>query len=211
MGFDERHIESMFSSTGKANGYAYLAEIRVARGGEDKQALEFVEKGLKFDGMSIWLMRLRIHLLRRLNPSDHETVRNTLDDYAAISGTKYDVELSFELAKETYMEGKVREARLLFKELGRRAENHPRKLIPREQEDRWIENGNAKRLTGTIIKLPTSELYGRIHTNFPQPYGDTLVVRRPDLQYASPRVGDRVNFEIVFNMLGPEVSRVRRL
>jgi tetratricopeptide (TPR) repeat protein len=210
LGFDERHIERMPSPTGKANGYAYLAEIRVAHE-KDKEALEFVEKGLKFDGMSIWLMRLRIYLLRRLDPSDHATIRSTLDDYAAIKRTKYDVELSFELAKETYMEGKVREARLLFKELGRRAENYPRKLIPREQEDRWIEAGTAKRLTGTIVKLPTSELYGRIQTSFPQPHGDTLVVRKPDLQYANPRVGDRVNFEIVFNMLGPEVSRVRRL
>ena len=210
LGFDERHIDRVFSPTGQANGYAYLAEIKEAHG-EDKAALELVEKGLKFDGMSIWLMRLRIHLLRRLNPSDHETIRNTLDDYAAISATRYDVELSFEMAKETYIEGKVREAKLLFKELGRRAENHPRKLIPREQEDRWFEVGNAKRLTGTIVKLPTRELYGRIQTNFPQPHGDSLVVREPDLQYANPRVGDRVNFEIVFNMLGPEVSRVRRL
>jgi hypothetical protein len=210
LGFNERHIERMLSPLGKANGYAYLTEIKVAHG-EEKEALEFVEKGLKFDGMSIWLMRLRIYLLRRLNPSDHKTIRNTLDDYAAISGTKYDVELSFELAKETYIEGKIREARLLFKELGRRAENHPRKLIPREQEDRWIEAGNAKRLTGTIVRLPIGDSYGRIQTTFPQPYGDSLIVRKPDLQYANPQVGDRVNYEIVFNMLGPEVSRVRRL
>lgn len=209
LGFNETHIERLPTPIGKANAYAYLAEIKVAHG-EDKKALELVEEGLKFDAMSIWLMRLRIYLLRRLNPSDHETIRRTLDDYAAISTTKYDVELSFELAKETYIEGRVQEAKVLFRELARRAENNPRKLIPRE-EDRWIESGKPKRITGTLVRQPTTELYGRIQTTFPQPYKDLLVVRKQDIHYANPMQGDRVNYEIVFNMLGPEASRVRRL
>lgn len=210
VGFNETHIEKLENRLGKANGYAYLAEIEVAND-RFKEALRFAEKGLAFDGMSIWLMRLKVYLLRRLFPDDHKAIRHTLDDYACISGERYDVELSFELAKETYIEGNVREAKALFRELGRKAENHPRKLIPRDPEDRWIEGGSAKRLNGTIMKLPTADLYGRIQTTFPQIYRDPLILRKQDLQYANPKVGDRVSYEIIFNMLGPEASRVRKL
>jgi hypothetical protein len=212
LGFDETHIEKIQNRVGKANGYAYLAEIKIAQGNL-KDALKLVEKGLLCDGMSIWLMRLRVSLLRKLSPDDHKSIVETLDDYAAVSIEKYDVELSFESAKETYMAGDIVEAKKLFRDLSKKAANHPRKLIPREPEDRWIEKGKPKRLNGTITKLPTENLYGSVQTTFPRTFADSLIVRKPDLRYAvpSPSVGDRVSYEIVFNMLGPEASKVNRL
>jgi hypothetical protein len=123
---------------------------------------------------------------------------------------KYDIELSFELAKEMFMQGRIIESRRYFRELFSKAQNHPRRIVPREPEDRWIENGTARRLTGTIINMPTEDRYGFIQITSPV-YRTTIIVRKKDLQYKNPNAGDRVTLEIVFNMLGPEASRVRSI
>ncbi|MCL5877549.1 MAG: SIR2 family protein [Candidatus Bathyarchaeota archaeon] len=208
--FDELQIEQMSDLIGKANGYAYLAEIRYS-GDHLPDALRLVDKGLSFDPLSIWLMRLKVSILRRQSPGNHNIIRNTIDDYAAIAPEKFDIQLAFELSKETYADGNVREAKIKFRELTRKAENHPSLLTHREPEDRWYNGANPQRLSGTITKLPTTDLHGKIKTTFPQIYEDLLVVRKQDLQYDNPRVGDRVSYEIIFNMLGPEASRVRKI
>jgi len=208
IGFNESHIEKIGDRIGKANGYAYLAENEISRG-RFKEALTLVMKGLGFNGMNIWLMRLRVKLLRRLSPDNHGAIMETLEDYSAISNERYDIELSFELAKETYMSGRIQEAKRLFKTLFLRASNHPRRLIPREPEDRWIEGGTPMRLTGTITKVPTEDRYGAIETTFPAPFRGSMVVRERDIQFENAKVGDRVTYEVVFNMQGPEASRVR--
>ena len=210
IGFNESQIEEMGNVIGKANGYAYLAEIRFAKDQLD-QALVLTDKGLLIDPLSIWLMRLRVSILRRKYPGDHKNIVEILDDYSSISSEKYDVELSFELAKETYMNGNVRLARTKFREVSRKSENNPRLLTHREPEDRWYEGTTPKRLTGTLIKAPTFDLHGKIRTNFPQAFEDQLIVRRQDLQYDNPMIGDRVSYEIIFNMLGPEASRIRKI
>jgi len=207
--FSESDIVRIGTRIGKANAYAYLAENEAARG-DLRKAMEYVEKGLKLNGMSIWLMRLRVSLLRKLFPDNHLEIMKILDDYAAVSNEQYDIELSFELAKEIYMSGRVRESRSLFRELYGKARNHPRRLIIRDFEDRWREAGKPKRLTGTIIIVPTEDRYGSIETTFPTIHRDTIVVRKKDLQFKDPKVGDRVDYEMVFNMFGPEASRVRR-
>ena len=210
IGFNETHIEKIQNRIGKANGYAYLAENKIARR-QFKQALELVDKGLKFDGMNIWLMRLRVALLRKLSPDDHDAIMATLDDYAAVSSERYDIELSFELAKETYMLGRIREARWRFRTLYRKASHHPRRLIPRDPEDRWLEKGKPVRLRGTITKVPTEDRYGYVQTTFPETFKGTMVVRKKDIQYENVKAGDRVSYEVIFNMYGPEASRVRSL
>ena len=210
VGFNENQIEQIENRIGKANGYAYLAEIRYANE-QLEEALRLTKKGLSFDPLSIWLMRLCISILRRQTPGDHKTIRSMLDDYTAISAEKYDVELSFELAKETYTDGNVKEAKIRFRDLTKKAENYPRLVTHREPEDRWYVGANPKRLKGTIIKTPTLDLHGKIQTNFPEIYKDLLIVRKQDLQYDNPMVGDRVSYEIIFNMRGPEASRVRKL
>ena len=210
IGFNETHIEKIQNRIGKANGYAYLAENKIARK-QFKYAFELVEQGLKSDGMNIWLMRLRVALLRRLSPDDHDAIMSTLDDYAAVSHERYDIELSFELAKELYMLSRIREARREFKKLYRKAAHHPRRVIPRQPEDRWMEKGNPLRLRGTITKAPTEDRYGYVATTFPQTFRDAMVVRKKDIQYEDFKEGDRVTYEVIFNMYGPEASRVRSL
>jgi hypothetical protein len=155
---------------------------------------------------------LTVKLLRLLFPDDHDTIMNTLDDYAALSEKNFDIELSFELAKETYISGRVVEARALFRRLGFKAAHHPRRLIPRDPQDRWIEKGKPMRLTGTLVKVPTEDRYGTVYTTFPAPFTDYLVVRERDIQFKEPppHRGERVSYEVMFNMLGPEASRVRR-
>lgn len=209
IGFNETHIERIGSRIGKANGYAYLAEIKMAQR-HFQQALRFVEQGLKHDGMNIWLMRLRVTLLRRLSPDDHNAIMSTLDDYAAIFKERYDVELSFQLAKELYMIGRIKEARRTFRTLFRKARHHPRRLRIRP-EDRWMEKGKPVRLRGTVTKVPTDDRYGSLETTFPRMFLDYMVIRKRDIQMEGVKVGDRVSYEIVFNMLGPEASKVRSL
>ena len=209
LGFNETHIEKIQNRIGKANGYAYLTENKIAHR-HFKQALELVDKGLKFDGMNIWLMRLRVTLLKKLSPDDHDAIMATLNDYTAVSNKRYDIELSFELAKETYILGRIAEARRKFRTLYRRASHHPRRLIPRE-EDRWMEKGRPVRLKGTITKVPTEDRYGLVQTTFPETFEDTMVVRKKDIQYQNVKAGDRVSYEVIFNMRGPEASRVRSL
>jgi len=210
IGFSEIDIEKIQNRVGKANGYAYLAENKIARQ-QFKHALELVEKGLKFDGVNIWLMRLHVALLRKLSPDDHNTIMATLDDYAAVSNKRYDIELSFELAKETYMSGGVGEARKKFRRLYQRARHHPRRLIPRKRVDRWIEKERPVRLRGTITKVPEEDRYGYLQTTFPEIFRDVIVVRKKDIEYDNFKVGDRVSYEVIFNMYGPEASAVRSL
>lgn len=210
MGFDESSIDRIASRMGKAIAYAYLAESLIGRGLLD-QALQSVEKGLEFDGMNIWLMRLRVALLRRLSPEDHAAIASTLDDYAAVSRERYDLELSLELAKETYMSGMIKEARLMFRRLRKKATHHPRRLRIRDPEDRWMIEGEPMRLRGTIIKMPTEDRYGYLQTTSPHIYEDRMVIRKKDIQFENAREGSRIFYEVVFNMYGPEASKVRSL
>ena len=210
IGFNETHIKKIQSRIGKANGYAYLAEDTIARQ-HFKDALRLVQKGLEFNGANIWLLRLRVGLLRRLYPDDHDKIMSTLDAYAALSRQKYDIELSFELAKEMYMLGRIQEARNEFKKLFKKARHHPRRVIPRDPEDRWIEKGNPVRLRGTIMKVPTEDSYGYVQTTFPDTFKGAMVIRKKDIQYENAKEGDRVSYEVIFNMIGPEASRVRSL
>jgi hypothetical protein len=213
MGLNESKIELISSVVGKANGYAYIAEIQALKDTitDSKAALSIVEKGLLLDPLSIWLLRLKASLLRKINPGDHKEIRSVLDDYAAQSFEKFDVLLAFELAKETYMEGRIKEARSGFRDLSRKAENNPRLLTHREPEDRWYDGANPKRVTGNIIKVPTNDVHGRIRTDSPRMFEDVLIARRQDLQYFNQLAGDRVSYEIIFNMLGPEASRIRKV
>lgn len=208
IGFDETHIEKIGNRIGKANGYAYLAETKISRG-RLTNALKLVEQGLNFDGNSIWLMRLRVHLLRRLSPDNHDAIMKALDDYWSISHENYDIELSFELAKEIYMLGRIGEAKAMFRRLFSNARHHPRRYIPRDPLDRWIEKGAPVRLTGTISQAPTEERYGYVRTTFPTTHRDSVAVRFRDIRFENPRKGDRVSYEIIFNMRGPEASKVR--
>ena len=211
-GFSEADIEKISDRVGKANGYAYLTEIEISRKNYPK-ALNLVKRGLLFDYNSVWLMRLYVQLLRRLSPDDHDAIGEILDDYLAISIEAFDIELSFELAKETYMSGKIGEARFLFNTLFSKAKHHPRRYIPRETIDRWVVNGAPMRINGTIVRAPTEDRYGLLRTTFPATHSDNLVVRLKDMQYdvPPPRIGDRVSYELVFNMRGPEASRIRRI
>jgi hypothetical protein len=211
IGFNETHIARITDSIGKANGYAYLAEQAISNGSLH-EAFAFVEKGLKSDAENIWLMRLHVKLLRLLFPDNHDAIMNTLDDYVVMSDKSFDIELSFELAKETYISGRIQEARVLFRQLGFKAVHHPRRLIPRDPQDRWVEKGKPVRLTGTLVNVPTEDRYGKVCTTFPSNFKDYLVVRERDIQFKEPppHRGERVTYEVMFNMLGPEASRVRR-
>jgi tetratricopeptide (TPR) repeat protein len=210
VGFTENDVERITDTIGKATAYAYIAEHYIHKK-EYEKALECVEKGLLIDFQNIWLMRLRINLLRALQPDNHDEILNTLDDYEAQKNGKYDIELSFELAKETYMAGRIREARTLFKELSFKSAHHPRRLIPREK-DRWTQQGKAVRLTGTLVELPADDRrYGSVYTTYPLAYKDRVVVRAQDIKTLNPYVGQRMTYEIIFNMLGPEASRLRCL
>ncbi|MHA1409504.1 MAG: SIR2 family protein [Candidatus Odinarchaeia archaeon] len=208
--FNESDIEGLQTDRSKAQSYAYLAQTRYYEN-RLTDAQKYINKGIKYDEYNIWLMRLYVLVNKELYPSEYYRISDVLEKYKKIKHEKYDIELSFELAKVTYMSGDIREARMLFNELFNNAKNHPRRFIPRVNLDRWFDEGIPKRAIGTITDIPKFKSYGRVETNIPNTHRDNMIVRMQDIEYSNPQIGDRVSYEIIFNMKGPEASKVRKI
>lgn len=202
---DKSKVEQITDAVGRANGYAFMALREMSRASYG-EALKLVERGLNEDRANLWLIRLHVQLAKSLTNGDWEARRVALRDYEPLAAKKFDVTLTFELAMQKYADGDPIGGDRLFKTLGERARNHPMYLTPSE-ENRWKESGRPRTFTGTLIEVPAGPRdWGRIDCpNFPRP----MPVRRKELMWADPQGGERVSFEIIFNMAGPQASRVR--
>lgn len=201
-------IQQITERVGKGNAYAFLAE-REVRQRKLGKAFTLVKKGLEEDSSSLWLIRLHVILLRQISPDDQESIRKALDDYVKIASKRFDVRLSFELAMESFKSGDFRNAMKLFRELGQRTRYHPMRLTPSPQ-NRWLEKGEVKEFFGTVVEPPRYGSYGRIEiTSLPE-FKGTLPVRYQDVEFLA-RGGEKVAFGIIFNMVGPQASRVRKV
>jgi len=205
---DPFKIEQITERVGRGSAYAFLAE-REIRQGNSENAFSLVKKGLKEDPSSSWLIRLHVILLRRMSPDDQEAIRRSLDDYVKIAHKRFDVRLSFELAMETFKSGDFKNAMKLFQELGQRTRNHPLRLTPSPQ-NRWSENGEVKEFLGIPVEPPRYGKYGRIEVTSLPEFKGTLPVRHQDVEFPY-KGGERVAFSIIFNMVGPQASRVRKV
>lgn len=204
---DQHKIEQITERVGKGNAYAFLAE-REMRQRNLEDAFALVKKGLQEDSSCLWLIRLHVTLLRKMSPDDQESIEKALENYVKIIDKRFDVQLSFELAMETFKSGDFRYAMKLFRELSERTRRHPMRLTP-SLHNRWLEKGEAKEFFGVMVEPPTYGKYGQIQVTSLSGFRKTIRVRRQDIE-SQYKGGERVAFSIIFNMIGPQASRVRK-
>ena len=204
---DETKIARIKVHIGKAAAFAFLAEKEIRRSNYSK-AVELVQKGLREDPISLWLIRLNVMLIKKKAPEDLENIKRALQDYLRIENKRFDVPLSFELAMTTFKSGDTRTALHLFKELDERTKDHPMRLT-QDPENRWTEKGELKEFFGTLIEVPTFGKYGKIECTSLPGFRGPISVRKQDIE-GTFHGGERVSFGIIFNMVGPQATRVRR-
>lgn len=203
---DYAKVQQINNQLGKAVGCAFLAEQEI-RKGNFSLAFQQVTVGLQADPTCLWLIRLQVKLLRKLRPDDAASIRTALDKYVRIADQRFDVDLSFELAMELFKSGDYKSAMKLFHELEERTKNNPNRLTPLT-ENRWVEHGRPKEFLGFIEEAPRFGKYGKIHCTTLDSFYGTISIRPQDI---GPLFGgERVAFEIIFNMSGPQASNVRK-
>lgn len=203
---EPKKIERLKSRYGTGNAYAYLSWFEEERNNLD-MAFQLTKKGLAEDSSSLWLIRQNVRLMKRLNPSAHSAILDSLKPYINIMSKKYDVQLSFYLAMELFAAGRLRESQQIFKELSEQSKANPRRLTP-SSENRLYFNGAVKEFVGILSAVPKLSGLGRINS---ADFGDWLggiPVRGNDIQFDA-KGGETVFFSIIFNMIGPEASFVR--
>jgi tetratricopeptide (TPR) repeat protein len=205
-GFNEVDAASLFERAHNANGYAFLAGEK-AESGDLKEALRLVDEGLKRDKRSIWLIRTRVELLKKLCPEDLDEMYDTLTMYRQVSDRTYDLQLAFELAKLQFVSEEWEPSKSTFSELKSKSKGYRNRLIP-SPRDRWLENGKPKVFLGVIARPPTIEEWGELRSTVP-PIPVLIPVDHKQMGYERWSKDERVAFEIVFNMVGPQASNVK--
>jgi hypothetical protein len=110
---------------------------------------------------------------------------------------------------QRYFDGNPTDGDRLFAILGERGRDYPGFLTPQE-ENRWKEEtGGTKIFRGRLVESPSDvRSWGKIEC---QGFPKLIPVRRRELLWQSPQAQERVNFEIIFNMAGPQASNVRAI
>jgi len=203
LGFTEADAQAVFERNNNANGFAFLADFKI--GTNDKEALRLVDEGLKRDSFSLWLIRQKVLLLKKNFADDIDELYDTLMEYRI--GSKFDLKLAFELAKIQFIRGEWDNSDQTFKDLRLKSKGYRNRLLP-SAKDRWQENGKAKVFRGILEKAPTIEEWGVLRSNDP-PIPRPIPVENRFMNYERFSRGDKVTFEIIFNMVGPQGSEVK--
>ena len=148
--------------------------------------------------------------IKNIEPVVYGEIIEIIYDYEKIVHDEFDIDLFFELAKEKYMSGEIRESKQMFRKLRRTARHHPKYLRPDPVLDRWYDEGKPMALTGLITRKPTTSRHGNVNTTSPYSYRDSMIVRYQNLENRDIGRGTRVKYEVLFNMLGPQATRVTR-
>jgi len=207
MGFDEEKASRIVRYLGGGNGYAFLAQREMDRNNFD-HAMKLVDKGLSGDTKSLWLVRLKARLVRILFPEDYSELMGVLERYLPLVGQRFDIVLSYEFAMVTFKLGKFKTSARAFQQLYSTSRFHPDRVTPSEM-NRWTEGGRPKEFHGVMRRAPTAFERGDIECTSLPDYRGTIAVWRKDVEF-EPHGNDKVAFSIIFNMLGPQASRVRK-
>jgi hypothetical protein len=204
-GLNEDRVHEFANSLGEALGYGFLSTFEMERGDLDK-AYRYAALGRTIDKNNIWLMKIELRILKKLSPKESSAKRNLLADYESIMSTKFDIDLSFELAMQKYFDGDSKGGSQIFSRIRGLERKYKHFLTPLE-ENRWRISGKPAIFQGDIIELPRGEYgFGWLHC---ENLDVAIPVWKKDLLYDDVMLGDRVNFEIIFNMIGPQSSKVR--
>jgi hypothetical protein len=127
----------------------------------------------------------------------------------------FDLDLTFELAKAQFIRGDWFTSMKTFHMLDYESKGSRSRFVSSSQ-DRWMEKGGvaSKILTGSITKMPNITEKGEIRCiepliPFPIPLRNVNLVylKEDSSSKADP---EKVTFEILFNMRGPEASNVKQ-
>jgi hypothetical protein len=212
--FNETDAIALFNRTHNANGYAFLADNE-SKIGHNLSALPLVNKGLALDGKSLWLTKSKVSIIKALYPFDYDRIYDVITQFTNQIQNFFDLDLTFELAKAQFIKGDWSTAMKTFYALSHESKGSRSRFLSSTQ-DRWMEKGglNPKILTGSIAKMPTITEKGEIiciEPIIPFP----IPLRHFNLIYLKQntslnRDSEKVTFEILFNMRGPEASNVKQ-
>ena len=205
--FDEEKAQRVLKHIGHGNGYAFLAEAQIAEKNYT-EAYRLVTRGLQGDSKSLWLIRTEVNLIQQLYPDDYEKLEKALNRYVRLDNT-YDIALEFELAILAFKQENYDASYNLFQQLYSRSKSHLHRVTPTER-NRWMEDRKPKEFKGEIVQLPQGREYGKISCFSLPKYNHSIDVRKEDIEFEC-KGREKVIFNIIFNMKGPQASRVRRL
>lgn len=158
------------------------------------------------DKKSIWLTRIKVALIREMFPDDYDELYDVLMAFKIHSEQYFDLGLTFEMAKLQFIKGEWDLSKITFDELRKQSRGFKYRLIP-SSSDRWLEKGKPRKCQGIIVKPPTLEEWGFLRSHEPA-ISYRIPVWHKAMSYERYSKGDRVTFEIVFNMVGPQASNV---
>jgi len=195
-----RNIAEVFRNP---DAFAYLAESKIQ---EDKleKALELIDEGLGYY-TSIWLLSLKVRVLKELYHNDYSKLKNTLDTYRKIE--TYDLELSFELAKMYFIDGDYYKSYEEFNELKIRSEGFIDRYSYRP-ENIFYKEEEAEVFRGILTKRPSYNERGIVRATDISKELQEIPVRYYDIRTAEITEKDPVYFNIWFNYTGPQARNV---
>lgn len=207
MDFNEEKAKKILEYLDKGDGFAFLADLEIKKENHD-EAMELVNSGLKKDHDSLWLIRQKVYLTRELHPENYYLQLEELRRYFEIANRRFDVMLTFELAIVSFKLEDYSQSIALFRELSKRTKYNPLR-VSQIEKNRWLEKGKPKEFYGNLIVPPTTKEYGSIECTSLPNYKNYLTVRKEDIEFEY-KEQDRVTFNIIFNMSGPQASRIRK-
>ena len=197
-----RNISEVFKNP---DGFSYLAEIEIENK-EYRKALELVNEGISFSP-TLWLLTLKLNILKKLHPKNVEILRDTLELYQRIG--EYDLTLSFELAKFHFYHLDYLRSYNEFQELKSRSENYVGRL-GFNSENVLFKDNDPIPFKGILVKIPRYSERGIIRCYDILPEIRDIPVRYYNISYQGVKEKDPVSFNIYFNYTGPQAVNVTR-
>ena len=169
-------------------------------------ALELIDEGLSFSP-SMWLLTLKIKVLKILYPNNVQKLEEALDMYQKLG--IYDLHLSFELAKLQFYDRDYHKSYQEFQRLKTRSERYRDKLAY-SPENVLYEGGNPITFKGILVAMPRLSTRGIVRCYDISPELRDIPSRYYDIKYQGPKEKDPVNFNIFFNYTGPHAMNVTK-
>ena len=188
-----------------SNGYALLAERELSNKKLDK-ALLLIDEGLSHYS-TIWLLELRLQIIKEMHPKDIRKLGETLDKYQRVN--EFDVNLAFELAKYLFYLEDYGKSRDVFSELDKKTKSVEGRL-GFKPENILYETNTPISFKGIITQMPKKTFRGLITCYDLPKEMRTFSVGYWDIAYSGARVKDPVNFNIYFNYTGPHCTNVTK-
>ena len=203
--FDILYARSLYDSHKNLDGYAYLSEIQIKRDNYE-YANEIINEGMKY-GVSLWLLRNKILVMKVLAPRDINNIGPYLEDYAKLG--EFDFYLAFELGKYYFYESDFYRSFMIFNELSTKNEVYKTRL-EYSTNNIYYEKGSMKEYRVVFKKIPSRINHGIILCRQLPNEFENIEVKFDDVKYSNPKERDLVFFNIYFDYSGPNALNVTK-